>query len=91
MPRQVGNTTLIDMTSSCMVGTKGYFPPEYMDGKYGPKGDVYAYGIVSGIKIYHILIDIFCSLHLKLTLDNWLIQKIVMILVWYDQIYLHVV
>ena len=59
MPCQVGNTTLINMTSSCMVGTKGYFPPEYMDGKYGPKGDVYAYGIVSGIKIYHILIDIF--------------------------------
>ena len=29
-----------------LAGTRGYLPPEYVDGKRGSKSDVYSYGIV---------------------------------------------
>ena len=47
LPRNVGSTSVITVAGSVsLAGTRGYLPPEYVDGKRGAKSDVYSYGIV---------------------------------------------
>ena len=48
MPQHYGNKTLITVgPGHGLPGTPGYRPPEYNDGRYCTKSDVYSYGVVS--------------------------------------------
>ncbi len=48
VPQQCGSKTLITVgPGQGIPGTPGYRPPEYNDGRYSTKSDVYAYGVVS--------------------------------------------
>ena len=45
LPRVVGDRSLIN--SESFARTEGYYPPELSEGRFGPKSDMYSYGIVS--------------------------------------------
>ena len=48
VPQNYGNKTLITVgPGQGLPGTPGYRPPEYNDGHYSTKSDVYVYGVVS--------------------------------------------
>ena len=46
MPETVGNVALISAQDG-LPGTNGYRPPEFSDGHYSVRSDVYSLGVVS--------------------------------------------
>ena len=46
MPETVGNVTLINARDG-LPGTNGYRPPEFSDGNYSVRSDIYSLGVVS--------------------------------------------
>ena len=48
LPTQVGSTTLVTAVGTvALAGTRGYIPPESIEGKHGVRSDVFSYGVVS--------------------------------------------
>ena len=43
----LGQLNTLILATDLLAGANGYFPPEYMDGKYSTLSNMYAFGVVS--------------------------------------------